>query len=100
MRKTNCTETSSSTQQLNSDRSLQSSENFTQWELTLGKAKKTKTRYLLSYIRIRMGVFSLLLVGICSEAPGWGVDETYEDMMRAFGNFKPPFKQIDSMIGG
>ena len=47
-----------------------------------------------------MGVFSLLLVGICSGAPGWGVDETYEDMMRAFGNFKPPFKQIDSMIGG
>ena len=47
-----------------------------------------------------MGVLSLLLVGICSGAPGWGVDETYEDMMRAFGNFKPQFKQIDSMIGG
>jgi len=52
-----------------------------------------------THLGIRMGVFSLLLVGVCFGAPGWGVDETYEDMMRAFGNFKPPFKKIDSMIG-
>jgi len=52
-----------------------------------------------THLGIRMGLLSLLLVGICSGAPGWGVDETYEDMMKAFGNFKPPFKKIDSMIG-
>jgi len=47
-----------------------------------------------------MGLVSLVLLGVCSGAPGWGVDQTYEEMMTAFGNFKPPFKKIDSMIGG
>jgi len=46
-----------------------------------------------------LGFIALLLVGACSAAPGWGVENTYEDMMKAFGTFKPPFKKIDSMIG-
>merc|ERR1712123_390672 len=45
-----------------------------------------------------LGFIALLLVGACSAAPGWGVENTYEDMMKAFGTFKPPFKKIDSMI--
>ena len=47
-----------------------------------------------------MGVVTLLLVAVCQGAPGWGFDNSYEDMMKDFGNFKPQFKKFDSMIGG
>jgi hypothetical protein len=47
-----------------------------------------------------LGFLILFLSGVCEGAPGWGVENTYEDMMKTFGTFKPPFKKIDSMIGG
>lgn len=52
-----------------------------------------------AHLGIRMGLLYLVVATVCSGAPGWGSDDTYEDMMKAFGNFKPPFKKIDSMIG-
>ena len=63
--------------------------------------KKQINPILNSYIKfLRLGLFTLLLAGVCQGAPGWGLDNSYEDMMRAFGTFKPPFKKFDSMIGG
>jgi len=46
-----------------------------------------------------LGFVALLLAGLCQGAPGFGFENTYEDMMKAFGTFRPPFKKIDSMIG-
>eukprot|EP00092_Neocalanus_flemingeri_P035181 GFUD01038285.1.p1 GENE.GFUD01038285.1~~GFUD01038285.1.p1 ORF type:complete len:856 (-),score=258.96 GFUD01038285.1:138-2705(-) len=46
-----------------------------------------------------LGLVTLLMAGVCQGAPGWGIDNSYEDIMKAFGTFKPPFKKFDSMMG-
>ena len=66
----------------------------------MGIMSKILITKLFELFPTRMGVLTLLLSGVCEEAPGWGVDNSYEDMLKAFGTFKPPFKKIDSMMGG
>jgi len=46
-----------------------------------------------------MGLATLLLSTVSYAAPGWGFDNTYEEMMRSFDSIKPPFENIDNMIG-